>query len=88
VRCNRVSACGVQEPSVVVYTEGQTRGYHALPDNPPDAFAAQTQNLVDVVTGNHDDLRMDGPTARAVLNALLVALESSKAGRPLDVPGS
>ena len=35
VRCNRVSACGVQEPSVVVYAEGQTRGYHALPDSRP-----------------------------------------------------
>jgi len=85
VRCNRVSACGVQEPSVVVYTEGQTRGYHALPDNPPDAFAAQTQNLVDYCTGASTDLLMDGQTARAVLNTLLTALESSKAGRPLDV---
>src|SRR3954451_19280056 len=28
VRCNRVSAFGVQEPSVVVYAEGETRGYH------------------------------------------------------------
>jgi UDP-N-acetyl-2-amino-2-deoxyglucuronate dehydrogenase len=88
VRCNRVSACGIQEPSVVVYRDGQTRGYHALADNPPDAFAAQTQNLVDVCTGASDQLSMDGPTARAVLDALLTALESSKAGRPLDVPGA
>jgi predicted dehydrogenase len=86
VRCNRVSACGVQEPSVVVYTEGQTRGYHALPDDPPDAFAAQTRNLVDYCTGATTDLPMDGPTAGAVLNALLTALESARAGRPLDVP--
>jgi len=88
VRCNRVSACGVQEPSVVVYTEGQTRGYHALPDNPPDAFAAQTQNLVDFCRGTTSDLLMDGPTARAVLDSLLTALESSRAGRPLEVVGS
>jgi hypothetical protein len=87
VRCNRVSACGVQEPSVVVYTEGQTRGYHALADNPPDAFAAQTQSLVDYCTGASTDLLMDGRTARTVLHALLTAVESSKAGRPLDVPG-
>ena len=29
---------------------------------------------------------MDGPTARAVLEALLTALESSRVGTPLDVP--
>ena len=84
VRCNRVSACGVQEPSVVVYTEGQTRGYHALPDDPPDAFAAQTQNLVDCFTGAAAPV-LDGPAARAVLETLLTALESAEAGRPLDV---
>jgi hypothetical protein len=83
-----VSACGVQEPSVVVYAEGQTRGYHALPDRPPDAFGAQTQNLVDFCTGTTTDLWMDGPTARAVLATLLTALESSKAGRPLEVAGA
>jgi predicted dehydrogenase len=86
VRCNRVSARGVQEPSVVVYTEGQTRGYHALPDDPPDAFAAQTQNLVDVFTGSGATPVMDGSAARAVLEALLTALDSARAGRPLDVP--
>jgi predicted dehydrogenase len=86
VRCNRVSACGVQEPSVVVYTEGQTRGFHALPDSPPDAFAAQTQNLVDVFTGSGATPVMDGADARAVLEALLTALDSARAGRPLDVP--
>jgi predicted dehydrogenase len=85
VRCNRVSACGIQEPSVVVYSEGQTRGYHALPDDPPDAFAAQTQNLVDCFTGTSAAPVMDGTAARSVLETLLTALESADAGRPLDV---
>jgi predicted dehydrogenase len=85
VRCNRVSAFGIQEPSVVVYSEGQTRGYHALPDNPTDAFAASTQNLVDAFTGKRVPPVMDGETARAVLNALLTALDSSRVGAPLDV---
>jgi predicted dehydrogenase len=88
VRCNRVSAFGIQEPSVVVYADGETRGYHALPDAPPDAFAASTQNLVDAVTGTGTAPVMDGSTARAVLEALLTALESSRLGVPLDVPRS
>jgi len=32
VRLNRISARGIQEPSVEVYREGEIRGYHALPD--------------------------------------------------------
>ena len=86
VRCNRVSAYGIQEPSVVVYADGETRGYHALPDDPPDAFAASTQNFVDAFAGRDVSPVMDGPTARAVLEALLTALESSRVGTPLDVP--
>jgi|1185.fasta_scaffold16858_1 predicted dehydrogenase len=86
VRCNRVSAFGVQEPSVVVYAEGETRGYHALPDAPPDAFAASTAHFVDAFTNVGVAPVMDGPTSRAVLEALLTALDSSAAGVPLDVP--
>jgi predicted dehydrogenase len=88
VRCNRVSAYGIQEPSVVVYSEGETRGYHALADNPPDAFAASTQNFVDVFTGRDQLPVMNGETARAVLEVLLTALDSARTGIPLDVPGS
>jgi predicted dehydrogenase len=85
VRCNRVSSYGIQEPSVVVYADGRTRGYHALADDPPDAFAGSTQNLVDAFTGRDTPPVMDGVTARAVLEALLTALESSRVGAPLDV---
>jgi predicted dehydrogenase len=86
VRCNRVSSYGIQEPSVVVYADGEIREYHALDDRPPDAFAASTQNLVDVFTGRSSTPVMDGPTSRAVLEALLTALESARVGAPLDVP--
>jgi hypothetical protein len=86
VRCNRVSAYGVQEPSVVVYADGEMRGYHALPDSPPDAFAASTAHFVDAFTRPDVAPVMDGATSRAVLEALLTALESSQQGKPLDVP--
>ncbi|MCU1458721.1 MAG: Oxidoreductase domain protein [Actinomycetia bacterium] len=86
VRCNRVSSYGVQEPSVVVYRDGEVRGYHALPDRPPDAFAGSTANMVDAFRWTDVAPMMDGETSHVVLEALLTALESSKAGRPLDVP--
>ena len=88
VRCNRISARGIQEPSVVVYRDGEVRGYHALDDQPPDAFKGSTDHGIKWFTGQVDALMMDGQAARDVLVALLTALESSNAGRPLDVPSS
>jgi predicted dehydrogenase len=86
VRCNRVSACGIQEPSVVVYREGEMRGYHALDDTPPAAFRASTAHAVDVFTKGADPV-MSAKAARNVLAALEAAIESSRAGTTVDVRG-
>ncbi len=83
-RCNRISAYGVQEPSVVVYREGEIRGFHALDDTPPDAFSAMAARTVEVFTGGAAPL-LDGPAARHVLVALLAALESHRTGTPVDL---
>jgi predicted dehydrogenase len=85
VRCNRISACGVQEPSVVVYREGEVRAMHALDDTLPAGFAASTAHAIAYLRGECDDLVLDGVAARRVLRALLTALGSHEAGRPLDV---
>ena len=85
VRCNRISSKGIQEPSVVVYREGEVREYHALDDDPPDAFAASAAHAVDYFDHGKGPLVMDGAAARAVLVALLAGLESSKLGRAVDV---
>ena len=80
VRCNRISAQGIQEPSVVVYTEGETRGYHALPDRLTDSFEASTAHGLAHLRGEEPDLVMDGATARDVLATLITGLDSSDAG--------
>jgi predicted dehydrogenase len=84
VRCNRISACGVQEPSVVVYSEGETRGYHALDDTPPTAFRASTAHPLDLVTKGAAPC-LAAADARHVLAALEAAIESSRTGRAVDV---
>jgi predicted dehydrogenase len=84
VRCNRISACGVQEPSVVLYREGEIRAFHALDDAPPDAFAAMAARTVEVFTAGAAPL-LDGSSARHVLVALLAALESNRTGSFVDV---
>lgn len=85
-RLNRISAHGIQEPSVVVYRDGELRGYHAIDDRPPDAFRTSTNHALAWFRGEDDNLVMDGATAREVLVALVTALDSSDQGRPLDVP--
>src|SRR3954471_10020230 len=85
VRCNRISGRGVQEPSVVVYREGEVRAFHALPDEPPDAFAASAANGIDYFRTTAGDLRLDAATSRRILASLLAALESSSRGIPVDI---
>ena len=86
VRCNRISAHGIQEPSVVVYRDGELRAFHALDDRPPDAFAAQTAHLLDVVRGGHAPV-LDAADGREVLRVLLGAVDSAARGAPVDLPG-
>ena len=85
VRCNRISAFGVQEPSVEVYKEGQIRSYHALPDTLPAGFEASTAHALAHLRGETGDLVMSGEMSRTVLVALLTAIESARRGTPLDV---
>ncbi|HUR77018.1 MAG TPA: Gfo/Idh/MocA family oxidoreductase [Acidimicrobiales bacterium] len=80
VRCNRISAAGKQEPSVEVYKDGEVRAFHTLADRGDAGFVASAQHLVDVMRGVTTDVVMDGLTSRAVLTALLAALDSSRDG--------
>jgi predicted dehydrogenase len=85
LRCNRISAAGIQEPSLVLYREGETRGFHSLADTPPDAFAAMARRSVAYLTGETPDPVMDGDTATTVLRTLVAGLESSRTGRVVDL---
>jgi predicted dehydrogenase len=88
VRCNRISAHGVQEPSVVVYRDGETRGYHAIADRPPDAFRASTDHALAYLRTGDGPPVMDGATSRTVLATLLAALDAAEPLVVVDVPGA
>jgi len=85
VRCNRISACGIQEPSVVTYRDGETRGYHALDDTPPDAFAAMAAHTAAFFRGERPDPVMSGAEGRIVLATLLAGLDSARRTSPVDL---
>jgi predicted dehydrogenase len=85
-RCNRISACGIQEPAVVVYRDGEARALHALDDRPPDAFDATASAGIDYLQHGGEPPMLPAVEARRVLAALTAALESSRVGHPVDVP--
>ena len=82
-RVNRISARGIQEPSVVVYRDGEVRAFHALADSLADGFRASTDHALAWLRGEAPT--MDGETARRVLAALIAAIESAALGRPVDI---
>jgi len=86
VRCNRISACGIQEPSVVLYSEGQTKSYHALGDTLPAGFQASAAHAVGVFTRQEEPV-MGVEQARSVLAALEAAIESADTGAVVSVAG-
>jgi predicted dehydrogenase len=83
-RVNRISARGIQEPSVVVYRDGEVRAFHALDDSLADGFRASTDHALAWLRGEAAPV-MDGETARRVLGALLAAVESAAAGHTVEV---
>lgn len=85
VRCNRISASGVQEPSVEVYRDGEIRQYHALDDLLPTGFEGSTAHGLAYLRGEVDAPVLSGEESREVLVLLMAALESARSGRPVDL---
>jgi predicted dehydrogenase len=84
-RCNRISARGIQEPSVVTYRDGEVLAHHALDDDPPSAFRASAAHGVEWFRNGEGPLVLDGEAARAVLVSVLAGLESSRLDAPVDI---
>jgi hypothetical protein len=72
---------------VVVYRDGEMHEFHSLDDRPPAGIEASTDHAVAYLRGETEELVLDGRAARRVLVALLAALDSAAAGRPIDIPG-
>ena len=85
---NRISASGRQEPSLEVYREGEVRSYHAIAEGGDAGFIASAAHMVDLLRNRTDQPVLDGATSRAVLNALLCALDSADRGALVTVEPS
>ncbi len=77
---NRATAKMIQEPSVVLYRDGETRGFHALRDDWGMAFVDSGRHFFSCIKNGGDPV-LSGETALAVLKFALAPEISAKEGR-------
>ena len=78
-RVNRVTARGIQQPSLEVYADGIMRGYHALDDDWGSSFAESGRHWLRLMRTGEGPLLWSGEEAVEVLRFALAAYESSAA---------
>jgi predicted dehydrogenase len=84
-RVNRVTARGIQEPSLEVYADGELTSYHALADDLAASFRASNRNMLDHLTTGASPLVMTADDACDVLAVLMAAYRSTETGGFVDV---
>ena len=87
VRVNRCTARVRQEPSVEVYVDGECRTYHALDDDWASSFRDQSRAFIRWLRGDQaGELLWSDTEARAVMQFLAAARESSRLNVPVTLP--
>ena len=86
VRVNRCTARVMQEPSVEVYVDGQSRSYHALDDDWASSFRDSSRAFIRWLRGDPaGELLWSDTEARAVMQFLAAARESSERNAPVAI---
>ena len=79
-RVNRCTARGIQQPSLEVYLDGETRAYHALDDDWASSFRDSGRHWVQWLRTGVGPLHWSGEESLHVLRLALAAYESSAKG--------
>ncbi len=82
---NRSTGKMIQEPSLVLYREGETRCFHTLRDDWADSFIDSGRHFFSCIKGGGDPI-LSGETALAVLQFALAPEISARDRREVD-PG-
>jgi predicted dehydrogenase len=79
-RVNRCTGRGIQQPSLEVYVDGETRSYHALDDDWASSFRDSGRHWLRWLRSGEGDLLWTGDEAVDILRFALAVYESSTAG--------
>ncbi len=80
---NRATGLMLQEPSLVLYREGETRCFHALRDDWADSFIDSGRHFFTCIKDGGDPI-LSGETGLAVLKFALAPEISAREGREVD----
>ncbi len=86
VRVNRCTSLGLQQPSVEVYRDGESRNSHALDDDWGSSFDTQTREFYRYLVTGEREAHWNGEEARAVLEFIEAAYESARRNAPVQLP--
>ncbi len=79
-RVNRCTGRGIQQPSLEVYVDGETRSYHALDDDWASSFRDSGRHWLRWLRTGDGNLLWAGAEAVDILRFALAVYESSSAG--------
>ena len=80
---NRCTGKFLQEPSLVLYRDGETRCFHALRDDWADSFIDSGRHFFSCIKNGGDPI-LSGQTGLAVLQFALAPEISAREGREVD----
>ena len=72
----------LQEPSLTLYRDGETKSWHAMRDDWADSFIDSTKDFINAILKNRAPV-LTGEDGREVLRFALGAMESGKTGLPI-----
>jgi predicted dehydrogenase len=73
----------LQEPSLTLYRDGQTKSWHTMRDDWADSFIDSTKDFIDAILKDRDPV-LTGEDGREVTKFALGAMESGKTGLPVE----
>lgn len=74
----------LQEPSLTLYSDGESRSWHAMRDDWADSFIDSTKDFIDAILKDRDPV-LTGEDGKEILRFALGAMESGKTGLPVEL---
>lgn len=74
----------LQEPSLTLYSDGESRSWHAMRDDWADSFIDSTKDFIDAILKDRDPV-LTGEDGKEILRFALGAMESGKTGLAVEL---
>ena len=73
----------LQEPTLTLYRDGETKSWHTMRDDWADSFIDSTKDFIDAILNDRDPV-LTGNDGKEILGFAIGAMESGKTGLPVE----